>query len=150
MSSETLLNSANNKTLINTSSGSEVDNLTGSVVLEKYTLLNRINAPSGEAALYMAVCPPSPNSSVQNYPMVVKVYRRKDAVKPEVLNKLAKLKSPGIVEIIDHGFHNGYPCIVMPYYMNGSLAGKTLSYDVIKDIVIPEVTEGLNLRFLRI
>ena len=144
MSSETLLNSANNKTLINTSSGSEVDNLTGSVVLEKYTLLNRINAPSGEAALYMAVCPPSPNSSVQNYPMVVKVYRRKDAVKPEVLNKLAKLKSPGIVEIIDHGFHNGYPCIVMPYYMNGSLAGKTLSYDVIKDIVIPEVTEGLK------
>ena len=144
MSSETLLNSANNKTLINTSSGSEVDNLTGSVVLEKYTLLNRINAPSGEAALYMAVCPPSPNSSVQNYPMVVKVYRRKDAVKPEVLNKLAKLKSPGIVEIIDHGFHNGYPCIVIPYYMNGSLAGKTLSYDVIKDIVIPEVTEGLK------
>ena len=65
-------------------------------------------------------------------------------VKPEVLGKLAKLKSPGIVEIIDHGFYNGYPCIVMPYYMNGSLAGKTLSYDVIKDIVIPEVTEGLK------
>ena len=144
MSSETLLNSANNKTLINTGSGSEVDNLTGSVVLEKYTLLNKINDPSGEAALYMAVGNTSQNSSVQNTPVVVKIYRRKEAVKHEVLNKLAKLKSPGIVEIIDHGFYNGFACIVMPYYMNGSLAGKTLSYGVIKDIVIPEVTAGLK------
>ena len=144
MSSETLLNSANNKTLINTGSGSEVDNLTGTVVLEKYTLLNKINDPSGEAALYMAVGNTSQNSSVQNTPVVVKIYRRKEAVKQEVLNKLAKLKSPGIVEIIDHGFYNGFACIVMPYYMNGSLAGKTLSYDVIKDIVIPEVTAGLK------
>ena len=144
MSSETLLNSANNKTLINTGSGSEVDNLTGTVVLEKYTLLNKINDPSGEAALYMAVGNTSQNSSVQNTPVVVKIYRRKEAVKQEVLNKLAKLKSPGIVEIIDHGFYNGFACIVMPYYMNGSLAGKTLSYGVIKDIVIPEVTAGLK------
>ncbi|WP_051621916.1 protein kinase [Ruminobacter sp. RM87] len=144
MSSETLLNSANNKTLINTGSGCEVDNLTGTVVLEKYTLLNKINDPSGEAALYMAVGNTSQNSSVQNTPVVVKIYRRKEAVKQEVLNKLAKLKSPGIVEIIDHGFYNGFACIVMPYYMNGSLAGKTLTYGVIKDIVIPEVTAGLK------
>ena len=144
MSSKTLLNSTKNRTIINNSSSSEVDNLTGTVVLEKYTLLNRISNPSGEAAIYMAINNISPNASVQNSPVAVKIYRRKDAVKPEVLNKIAKLKSPGIVEIIDHGFYNGYPCIVMPYYMNGSLAGKTLSYDVIKDIVIPEVTEGLK------
>ena len=55
MTTKTILNSTNNKTLINTNSGSEVDNLSGTVVLEKYTLLNRINSPSGEAALYMAV-----------------------------------------------------------------------------------------------
>ena len=144
MSSKTLLNSTKNKTIINNSSSSEVDNLTGTVVLEKYTLLNRISNPSGEAAIYMAINNISPNASVQNSPVAVKLYRRKDAVKPEVLGKLAKLKSPGIVEIIDHGFYNGFPCVVMPYYMNGSLAGKTLSYDVIKDIVIPEVTEGLK------
>ena len=144
MSSKTLLNSTKNKTIINNSSSSEVDNLTGTVVLEKYTLLNRISNPSGEAAIYMAINNISPNASVQNSPVAVKIYRRKDAVKPEVLNKIAKLKSPGIVEIIDHGFYNGFPCVVMPYYMNGSLAGKTLSYDVIKDIVIPEVTEGLK------
>ena len=144
MSSETLLNSTNNKTLINTSSNSEVDNLTGIVVLDKYTLLKRMNDPSGEAAIYMAVRSPSLNSPDQNSTMAVKIYRRQDAVKPEVLNKLADLKSSGIVEIIDHGFYNSFPCIVMPYYMNGSLAGKTLSYDEIKDIVIPEVTEGLK------
>ena len=144
MTTKTILNSTNNKTLINTNSGNEVDNLSGTVVLEKYTLLNRINSPSGEAALYMAVNNASSDSLVQNQPLVVKIYRRKDAIKPDVLNKLAELKSSGIVEIIDHGFYNGFPCIVMPYYKNGSLAGKTLSYDVIKDIVIPEVTQGLK------
>ena len=144
MITKTILNSTNNKTLINTNSGSEVDNLSGTVVLEKYTLLNRINSPSGEAALYMAVNNTTSAPLVQNQPLVVKIYRRKDAVKPEVLNKLAELKSSGIVEIIDHGFYNGFPCIVMPYYKNGSLTGKTLSYDVIKDIVIPEVTQGLK------
>jgi serine/threonine protein kinase/flagellar biosynthesis GTPase FlhF len=144
MPSDTLLNSENDKTFINTSSISEVDNLTGTIVLEKYTLLNRINDSSGEATLYKAVCNISKNSSAHNSYVVIKIYRRKDAIKPEVLGKLAKLKSPGIVEIIDHGFYNGFPCVVMPYYMNGSLAGKTLSYDVIKDIVIPEVTEGLK------
>ena len=144
MTPKTILNSTNNKTLINTNSGTEVDNLTGTVVLEKYTLLNRINSPSGEAALYMAVNNTTSAPLVQNQPLVVKIYRRKEAVKTEVLNKLAELKSSGIVEIIDHGFYNGFPCIVMPYYKNGSLAGKTLSYDVIKDIVIPEVTQGLK------
>ena len=144
MTTKTILNSTNNKTLINTGSGSEVDNLTGTVVLEQYTLLNRINSPSGEAALYMAISNASSNSSVPNQPVVVKIYRRKDAVKPEVLNKIAELKSPGIVEIIDHGYYNESPCIVMPYYKNGSLAGKTLSYDVIRDIVIPDVSQGLK------
>ena len=144
MTTKTILNSTNNKTLINTNSGSEVDNLTGTVVLEKYTLLNRINSPSGEAALYMAVNNTTSAPLVQSHHVVIKIYRRKEAVKPEVLNKLAELKSSGIVEIIDHGFYNGFPCIVMPYYKNGSLAGKTLSYDVIKDIVIPEVTQGLK------
>ena len=144
MTTKTILNSTNNKTLINTGSGSEVDNLTGTVVLEQYTLLNRINSPSGEAALYMAISNASSVSSVPNQPVVVKIYRRKDAVKPEVLNKIAELKSPGIVEIIDHGYYNESPCIVMPYYKNGSLAGKTLSYDVIRDIVIPDVSQGLK------
>ena len=109
MTTKTILNSTNNKTLINTNSGSEVDNLSGTVVLEKYTLLNRINSPSGEAALYMAVNNTTSVPLVQSHPVVVKIYRRKDAVKPEVLNKLAELKSSGIVEIIDHGFYNGFP-----------------------------------------
>ena len=82
MTPKTILNSTNNKTLINTNSGSEVDNLTGIVVLEKYTLLNRINSPSGEAALYMAVNNASSDSLVRNQPLVVKIYRRKNAVKP--------------------------------------------------------------------
>ena len=61
-----------------------------------------------------------------------------------MLSRLSGLKSPNVVEIIDFGSHNGFTCIVMPYFKNGSLAGKTLSYDTIRNTVIPEVTAGLK------
>lgn len=140
MSSPTSLNSQNRATRLNISCGSDVDNLSGSTVLDKYRLLNRLGAPSGEAAIYMATSP----SAAENKTFVVKIYRRKDAVKHDVLEKLANLKSSGIVKIIDHGCYNGFPCIVMPYYKNGSLAGKTLSFEEIKNIVIPDVASGLK------
>lgn len=61
-----------------------------------------------------------------------------------MLSRLSGLKSPNVVEIIDFGSHSGFTCIVMPYFKNGSLAGKTLSYDTIRNTVIPEVTAGLK------
>ena len=137
MSSATTLNS-NNKTLLNTASNSEIDNLTGTTVLNKYMLLNKIGSQSGEAVLYIA------NHLGQNNPVVVKIYCRANAIKPEVLQKLAELDSPYIIKITDSGYYKSYPCVVMPYYRNGSLQGKTLDYDMIRDIVIPEVTAGLK------
>ncbi len=140
MSSPTIVNShnLNKKTLLNIISGTEVDNLAGTTVLEKYMLMNKLDAPSGEAVLYMA------NALDQNSPVIIKIYRREDAVKPEVLQKLSELNSPYIVRIIEHGYYKSYPFVVMPYYKNGSLRGKTLDYEMMKDIVIPEVTAGLK------
>ncbi len=140
MSSPTTVNShnLNKKTLLNIISGTEVDNLAGTTVLEKYMLMNKLDDPSGEAVLYRA------NAPAQNISVVVKIYRRAEAVKPEVLQKLTQLNSPYIVRIIDHGLYQSYPCVVMPYFRNGSLKGKTLHYSTIKDTVIPEVTAGLK------
>ncbi len=173
MKSDTLVNTGT-PTSLNSIYDSEVDNLCGTTVLGRYTLLERINEPSGEAVLYLAAVSansnkdalstvsgskdnhihnnhgynnskePSGNKHKENSRVVVKLYRRKNAVKDEVLAKLSRLKSPNVVEIIDHGSYNGFPCIVMPYFKNGSLAGKTLSYDTIMKVVIPEVTAGLK------
>ena len=140
MSSATTINSlnTNKKTLLNIVSDSDVDNLTDTVVLDKYMLMNKLDAPSGEAVLYMA------NTLGQNSLAVVKIYRREDAIKQDVLQKLTELNSPYIVRIIEHGYYKSYPCVVMPYYKNGSLRGKTLDYEMMKDIVIPDVTAGLK------
>ena len=140
MSSETKINSSdsNKKTSLNATFDSEIDNLTGETVLGKYLLQNKLDDPSGEAVLYRA------NAPDQSISVVVKIYRRAEAVKPEVLQKLTELNSPYIVRIIDHGLYQSYPCVVMPYFRNGSLKGKTLHYSTIKDTVIPEVTAGLK------
>ena len=53
MDSDTLINSGT-PTRFNNVYDSEVDNLSGTTVLGRYTLLERINEPSGEAVLYLA------------------------------------------------------------------------------------------------
>lgn len=79
--------------------------------------------------------------------VVIKIYRRQNAIKEEILNKLCSLKSPYIVEILDHGLFEDRQCIVMPYLVNGSLAGKTLDYEIIKSVVIPDVCAGLKFLY---
>ena len=86
----------------------------------------------------------SSDTSFQPSSLMVKIYRRRDAVKPDVLSRLYSFKASGIVEIIEHGLYNGFPCIVMPYFKNGSLSRKTLTYDTIRDIVLPDVASGLK------
>lgn len=53
MDSDTLVNTGT-PTSLNSIYDSEVDNLCGTTVLGRYTLLERINEPSGEAVLYLA------------------------------------------------------------------------------------------------
>ena len=102
---QTLINSGNaGKTSINLNSDSAVENLVGTKVLEHYNVIAKLQTQSGEAAIYLAM-PDQEISETRNIsinaPVVVKVYRRKNAVSHEVLERLSKLKSPNIVEIID-------------------------------------------------
>ena len=148
--SQTLINSGKiGKTSINLNSDydSEVENLVGIKVLDHYSIIAKLQTQSGEAAIYLAM--PDHNASEAhnisiNAPVVIKVYRRKNAVSHEVLERLSKLKSPSIVEIIDYGDYNGYPCIVLPQFVKHSLQGCKLSFEQIRDIVVPDVINGLK------
>ena len=37
-----------------------------------------------------------------------------------------------------------YPFVILPYFANGSLAGKTFSSDEIRDVIVPCVSSGLK------
>ena len=56
----------------------------------RYTIFMRMNVVSGEADLYICT-----DSAGNRY--VAKIYRRRDAVKPEVLETLRNFKSPYVV-----------------------------------------------------
>lgn len=148
--SQTLINSGiAGKTTINLNSDydSAVENLVGTKVLDHYNIIAKLQTQSGEAAIYLAM--PDQNVSEThnisiNAPVVVKVYRRKNAVSNEILERLSKLKSPSIVEIIDYGDYNGYPCIILPQFVKPSLQGIRLSFEQIRDIVVPDVINGLK------
>lgn len=139
---ETIINRGfvqQNKTRLNNSlNESYFKNLEGSSVLDgRYSLLRRLDTVSGEADLYTC-------SSAAGYLYVAKIYRRKDAVKSDVLRTLLKLDSPYIAKIYDYGELNGYPLVILPFFKNGSLADKKCNCDFIINIVIPSVNQALR------
>ena len=136
---ETKLNSNQNKTRLNIANfTSNVPNVEGQSLLDgKYIVQLKMNVKSGEADLYICT---DKNGSRH----VAKVYRRKDAVKPEIVETLSKLKSPYIAEVQDYGTVHEYPFVILPYFANGSLAGKTFSSDEIRDVIVPCVSSGLK------
>ena len=136
---ETKLNSNQNKTRLNIANfTSNVPNIEGQSLLDgKYIVQLKMNVKSGEADLY--IC-----TDKNGTRHVAKVYRRKDAVKPEIVETLSKLKSPYIAEVQDYGTVQEYPFVILPYFANGSLAGKTFSSDEIRDVIVPCVSSGLK------
>ena len=136
---ETKLNSNQNKTRLNIANfTSNVPNIEGQSLFDgKYIVQLKMNVKSGEADLY--IC-----TDKNGNRHVAKVYRRKDAVKPEIVETLSKLKSPYIAEVQDYGTVQEYPFVILPYFANGSLAGKTFSSDEIRDVIVPCVSSGLK------
>ena len=93
----------------------EVPNLEGKTLLGQYKVTQKIDNNSGEANLYKAYDLDS------NQEFVVKQYRRKDAIKLDVISKLQSLNSNNVVKILAYGDDQGFPFVVEPYY-----AGHTL------------------------
>jgi predicted Ser/Thr protein kinase len=148
MSNETVLNPAANATVVNPRVSAETllnPALTatekklpaGTVIGDKYRVLSPLSVTAGEAELYLC------SREEQTY--VVKLYRRQQAIKPEVVIALKAIESPYIATLFEVGEHEGLPFEVLPYYKNGSLQGKRFSLEELKKHIIPCLNEALRV-----
>lgn len=108
----------------------------GTILLGKYVVKDRLPITSGEANIY--IC------EYNDEEYIAKIYKRKDAVKPEIIKKLKNLDSPYVAKIYDTGEYNGMPVTILPYYRLGSLQGKRFSLKQLKRMVIPCINEALH------
>ena len=105
----------------------------------------KLDIVSGEADLYF--CSGTGDRSRRNY--LLKYYRRKNAVKPEVVEQLKTIKSPFVAPVEGFGEHEGFQYTVRPWYQIGSLAaqlaeGSRFSEEDLRVLIIPSVIEGLK------
>ena len=108
----------------------------GTVICDKYRVQSQLEVSSGEADLFLCS-----DGSMQ---YVAKVYKRKFAIKQEVIDALLKIDSPYVARLYETGTYNGYPVEILPYYERGSLQGKTFTEDELVRKIIPNINEGLH------
>ena len=151
MADKTVINSTGffsgkKKTLIRNSSGEGLEKFKyGDIIDGRYEVTGEIGLDSGEADIYTVKDLKTPDAALR----VIKIYRRKDAVKEEVLLKLMNIDNPSVARILDRGEVSGFTYLVLPYYSRGSLAsyieqGITFTVEELKNLVIPSVAEGLK------
>lgn len=109
----------------------------GAVVNNRYTVTEKMSVTAGESELYLC--------ESEGSRFVLKLYKRKDAVKPEIRSALAAIESPYVASPIDVGDIDGFPYEIIPYYKNGSLKGKKYSFKQLREFVIPELNEMLHV-----
>lgn len=108
-----------------------------------YTVKDRLNVvSSGEADLY--IC--QELSSQEE--CVLKLYRRSDAIKSEVLDLLKSIKNSNVATILASGFYESFPYVIMPklkYSLDMRLKkGETIPLNELKSTVIPSIINGLQ------
>lgn len=96
-----------------------------------------MNVLTGEADLYLC------RDGTETY--VAKIYRRKVAIREEVIEKLQSIDFPYVAKMYATGEIDGYPYEILPYYKNGSLQGKKFLYQQLKSKIIPALNEGLKV-----
>ena len=108
----------------------------GTVICDKYKVQSQLEVSSGEADLFLC------SDGSRQY--VAKVYKRKFAIKQEVIDALLKIESPYVARLYEAGNFNGYPVEILPYYERGSLQGRTFTEDEIVRRIIPNINDGLH------
>lgn len=124
-------------TVVNTALSSSTALKEGTLLNNKYRIVQPLNVSTGEADLY--IC----EDSGRKY--VAKVYRRQRAVKKEVVEKLKSINFPFIAKLYEVGNINGMPYEILPYYRNGSLSGRQFSLEELKRIIIPSINKSLRI-----
>lgn len=125
------------QTVINRQVSASEAGAIGEVLDGKYVIRSKMDISTGEADLY--IC----SDGETEY--VAKIYRRKVAIKEEVTDKLRAIDSPYVAQVYGTGEFHGFPYEIIPYYKNGSLEGKTYSYEQLKTGIIPALNEGLRV-----
>ncbi len=126
-----------NVTQLNSEISSAQSIAPGTILCNEYVVISRLETQTGEANLY--IC----EKNSEQY--VAKVYRRKVAVKHEIINKLLVLESEYVAKVYSTGEYAGFPVEIIPYYKNGSLQGKKYTYLELKKHIIPSLNEGLHV-----
>lgn len=108
----------------------------GTIVCDKYRVIHQLEVSSGEADLFLC----SDGSSQY----VAKIYKRKFAIKQEVIDALLRIDSPYVARLYQTGTFNDYPVEILPFYEKGSLQGKTFTEDDLVRRIIPNINEGLR------
>lgn len=124
----------NRQNNIETDSSSSITE--GTTICDKYKVQSQLEVSSGEADLFLC------SDGSRQY--VAKVYKRKFAIKQEVIDALLKIDSPYVARLYETGTYNGYPVEILPYYERGSLQGKTFTEDELVRKIIPNINEGLH------
>src|SRR5574344_2034620 len=132
---KTILNIKSNFVSIKLKQNQEVNGI--------YKVIEMISVSSGEADLYKVL--DLRNGSI----CVLKLFRRKQAIKAEILDKLLKLDNPNVADFLDKGEIQGFPYIVIPFYKNNSLGsyieqGIRFNVDELKGLIIPSIADGLK------
>ena len=109
----------------------------GAILADGYEVVAPMNISTGEADLYLC------RHLGKDY--VAKIYRRKSAIKPEVIAKLQSIDSPYVAKLYHAGMYQGFPFEILPYYKNGSLQGERCTLQTLKDVVIPCINNALRV-----
>ena len=114
MADKTVINSTGffsgkKKTLIRNSSGEGLEKFKyGDIIDGRYEVTGEIGLDSGEADIYIVKDLKTPDVALR----VVKIYRRKDAVKEEVLLKLMNIDNPSVA--CGFGIYLSCPSLLQP------------------------------------
>lgn len=103
---------------------------------QKYQIINKLDVVSGEADLYLC--------KYNNTQYIAKIYRRERSIKKEVLDTIKSIDSPYVARCFDTGEVNGHLFEIIPYYKEGSVQGKIVSFEDLRDYYIPSLNEALK------
>ncbi len=144
--SETKINSSLfskfKKTQVN--SALMLPDITG-LTLDEFHIDSRLGIVSGEADIYLC----SGTGSHSGKRFLLKYYRRENAVKQDVLEKLKSVNSPFVAQVEGFGEYQGHQYVVRPYYEMSALSellaeGTRFSKEELKTLIIPSIIEGLK------
>lgn len=136
--SATVLNTADapQATVVNSQAEAGLAIPAGTVLADGYRVIGGMNTSAGEADLFLC------EKDGEKY--AAKLYRRQTGIKPEVIEALKIVDSPYVARLYHTGEYCGRPLVILPYFKNGSLQGRTFSTDELKNVIIPNINEGLH------